>query len=116
MIERAGRTRPCLVALMVAGFAVACAPTSGRWEGGAKEDADVVAVAQADCRAAARVDAERTLPDRQFGSPTPSSSQPRDVSGSWLTMMDRYSAGTREESLFQRCMTERGFRFVPNSP
>jgi hypothetical protein len=105
-----------LVALIIAGVAVGCAPTRGRWEGGAQDDPDTVAVAQADCRAAARAEAERTLPDRQLGSPTPSSSQPRDVSGSWLTMMDRYSAGTREEQLFQRCMTDRGFRFVPVSP
>ncbi|MFO1152591.1 MAG: hypothetical protein U1E42_02840 [Rhodospirillales bacterium] len=105
-----------LVALIIVGAAVACSSTAGRWEGGPKDDPEAVAVAQADCRAAARADAERTLPDRQLGSPTPSASRPNDASGSWLNMMDRYSAGTREDSLFQRCMTDRGFRFVPVSP
>ncbi len=116
MKERIAGPGRGLIALIVAGVAVACAPTSGRWQGGPEDDPEAVAVAQADCRAAARADAERTLPDRQFGSPSPSSSQPRDVSGSWLSMMDRYSASTREESLFQRCMTDRGFRFVPAAP
>jgi hypothetical protein len=117
MTERLGRTTSGLVALFVVAVAAACASsTAGRWEGGPQDDAEAVAVAQADCRTAARADAERTIPDRQFGSPTPSSSQPHDMGGTWLSMMDRYSASTREQSMFQRCMTQRGFRFVPASP
>ncbi|MFO1128879.1 MAG: hypothetical protein U1E66_10680 [Rhodospirillales bacterium] len=102
-------------ALVVAGLGVGCASTGGRWVG-PTDDPEALAQAQADCRASARADAERTLPDRPFGSPSPSSSQPQDVAGSWRSMMDRYSASNREDTLFQRCMTDRGFRFVPNTP
>ena len=121
MTHRDGRLSAGLAAIILAAAilalgAAACAPTSGRWEGGPQDDADAAAVAQADCRAAARADAERTFPDRPSGAPSPSSAQPRDVGGPWINMMDRYSAQTREQSMFERCMTQRGLRFVPNSP
>lgn len=104
-----------IAALLGLGLAIAaCQQPGGRWEGAAGSDADAVAVAQADCRSAARAEAERTMPQRPLGAPTPSAAQPSDVSGSWTNMMDRFSAGRREQSLFERCMTQQGFRFVPN--
>lgn len=104
----------------IAGLALvalaACQQPGGRWEGGSGSDPDALAVAQADCRRAAQAEAERTMPQRPVGSPTPSSVQPTDVGGSWTGMMDRFSAGKREQALFERCMTQQGFRFVPNQP
>jgi hypothetical protein len=104
----------CSAAVAIAGLA-ACQQPGGRWEAGSgATDTDTLAVAQADCRSAAQAEAERTMPQRQVGSPSPSSSQPGDTSGQWVSMMDRFSAGRREQGLFERCMTQRGFRFVPN--
>jgi hypothetical protein len=72
-----------------------------------------VAAAQVDCRRAARADVERGFVERGTVGAAPSSTQPHDISGSWTSMMDRFSAEKRERLVFERCMTQQGFRFVP---
>lgn len=91
-----------------------CASSGGRWER-AGTSSDDVAAAQVDCRNAARADVEQGFTPRGTIGSSPSSNQPRDITGNWTGMMDRYSAEQRERQLFERCMTNQGFRFVPFS-
>lgn len=91
----------------------ACGSTQGRWER-ANTSSDDVAAAEVECRDAARADTEQRLRNQGGGTFTsgPSSGN-RDQVGTWTGMMDQFSAEKRERQVFERCMTQQGFQFVP---
>ncbi|HYN38277.1 MAG TPA: hypothetical protein VES39_03405, partial [Rhodospirillales bacterium] len=61
------------------------------------------------CQQQARVQADREFAlEQQTTRP-----MNYDRGGQWAGQMNRFSAQQRQESLFTRCMTDRGYRLVP---
>jgi hypothetical protein len=87
-------------------LAAACAQT-GTWQNPDVPE-EQWSADQADCRARASVEAERDFALR----PRMGGSLNYDPSATWTTDMNRFSAQQREQQLFERCMTQRGYRLV----
>lgn len=101
------------VAALSAVLLAACGSTQGRWER-ANTSSDDVAAAEVQCRDAARADTEQQLRNQGGGTfRTAPSAGNRDQVGVWTGMMDQFSAEKRERQVFERCMTQQGFQFVP---
>lgn len=67
---------------------------------------------EADCRALAQEQAEREFRATRQQSST-ATTLSYDQGGQWLSQMDRFDAQRRQQTLFERCMTNQGFRLVP---
>lgn len=102
-----------VAAALSAVLLAACASSAGRWER-AGASTDEVAAAEVECRDAARADIDERLRARNLGASPPASGS-RDLTGNWTSMMDQFSAEKRERQVFERCMTQQGFQFVPFS-
>lgn len=102
------------IAAVTVALLAACASSAGRWERAGTSSDDAASI-EIDCRNAARADVEQGFTPRGTVGSSPSSTQPRDITGNWTGMMDQFSAESRERQLFERCMTRQGFQFVPFS-
>ena len=102
------------IAAVTAVLLAACTSSAGRWERPGTSPDDAAAM-EIECRDAARADVEQRFSPRGTMGSSPSSNQPRDITGNWTSMMDQYSAESHERQLFERCMTRQGFQFVPFS-
>jgi hypothetical protein len=106
--------RIAAVVALSALFLAACASSAGKWDR-ANTSPDEVAANEVECRTAARQDVEDRLSARGGANAFPPSADNRNVTGNWTNMMDQFSAEKRERQVFERCMTQRGFQFVPFS-
>jgi hypothetical protein len=95
--------------LLLAGLAIGGCAQSGSWQNPDVPEQEW-SVDRADCQARARDQAER-----KFGlSKEGNKSLNYDLGRQWASDMNRYSAQKRQHQLFETCMTQRGYRFVPS--
>jgi hypothetical protein len=85
--------------------------TGGQWRNDAVPQ-DQWASDQIDCESAARAQVEREFRPQSQGL-SPAAANPSATGGQWAGMMDRFGAERRQNELFDRCMTQRGYRLVP---
>ena len=71
---------------------------------------------QNECRSLAREQAEQDFSPRSAPGQAPASNAgARSATTDWSNMMDRFSAQRQEDTLFERCMLQRGYRLVPRA-
>lgn len=100
--------------LLLAGlaFAAGCAEdTRGTWEH-ASLPRERWRLDEAECRDAAQERAEREFALRQFEQPAPGNYSRNEPV---VSSLNRFEARRRIDELFERCMTDRGYRSVARS-
>jgi hypothetical protein len=106
---RPGWKREARCGLLLAGLAIGGCAQSGSWQNPDVPEQEW-SVDRADCQARARDQAEREFGLSQEGN----KSLNYDLGRQWASDMNRYSAQKRQHQLFETCMTQRGYRFVPS--
>ena len=106
-------------AAVIAGVGLAAAgcthSSSGQWENPNKPWEEW-STDQNECRDLARDQAIQDFNPRSAPGQAPASSAGgRAAATDWSNMMDRYGAQRQEDTLFQRCMLQRGYRLVPRA-
>jgi hypothetical protein len=114
-MKQEGKMRQVRRAVMIGILAAAIGGCSQSRDGQWRNDSvpqEQWASDRLDCETAAREQVEREFRPQSQGL-SPASSNPAATGGQWSGMMDRFSAERRQTELFDRCMTQRGYRLVP---